>query len=526
MAIAFSSIPANQLVPLFYAEVTSAQEPWAASLQLCLIGHANNGAGFGEGTAVLDQLYLVTRTDATTLFGRGSMLEWMYQKARYNAPAVEIWCIAIPESPGAVRATATITITSASSQTRKGNALWYIAGRGVRINIPAPGMTTLQIADLLVYAINRMSLPCKAARLVSGSAAITLTCRWAGATGNELLISFAGPSGRYESNNPAVVLARTISSVTQFTGGIGEAAPAATFAAIGDKPLDVFVFPITSAGNLDACQDFMDGSAGRWSPFKQLYGHMVTAIRGSFSSLVSFGSLRNDPHMSILAIWKSIFPTWEWASALAAVMITHWANPPEASRPLQTLELRGIAVGSDDDQWFDSTERQILLENGMSTFTVDRDGTARIERVRTTRKYNLYGDPDPSWADAVTMFQAMYFVRQMRSAITGAFPRAALTTQDSGIPGFASASQIRMVINHEYRRMEKLGLVENSELFTQYLIVERDEVDRNRVNCLMRPDMVNQLRVVAVLVETHLELIAGDPGLEVASTDDTAAPEA
>ena len=55
--------------------------------------------------------------------------------------------------------------------------------------------------------------------------------------------------------------------------------------------------------------------------------------------------------------------------------------------------------------------------------------------------------------------------------------------------------------------------MENVDLFARYLIVERNPSDRNRVDVLMRPDFVNQLRVVAALVETHLELDATDPTL-------------
>ena len=90
--------------------------------------------------------------------------------------------------------------------------------------------------------------------------------------------------------------------------------------------------------------------------------------------------------------------------------------------------------------------------------------------------------------------------------MTGTFPRAALTDDDVAIPGFASPGKIRDLIIHEYKRLVALGLVENADLFEQGLIVERNAVDANRVDVFMRPDVVNQLRVIATLVETHLQL--------------------
>ena len=48
-------------------------------------------------------------------------------------------------------------------------------------------------------------------------------------------------------------------------------------------------------------------------------------------------------------------------------------------------------------------------------------------------------------------------------------------------------------------------IVENYELFKQYLVVERDASDPNRLNTLFPPDYVNQLRVFAVVNQFRLQ---------------------
>lgn len=515
MPIDFSYIPPNQLLPLFYAEVTSAQEPINPNLKMCIIGHkAKTTVIADDGTAVENTLYNITRDeDALALFGKGAQLYSQYLSARANAPFAEIWCIACPESVTGVKAVGSITVTHAGSNLHTGVPTIYIAGRPVDVKIGTTS-TKEQIAKALQNAINkRPDMPVKAtgATGAAGEFVVNLACRWAGITGNEIKISYVGPHGRADAVSRNVQLARYFYSAVQMSTGDGETETAGTFAAIGNRPFDVFVFPFTSQNLLDACQDFLDGAAGRWAPSQQLYGHFVTARIGAFQTLYDLGAARNDPHMTILGIMNSIIPSWEWSAALGGIMVTHWAAPPELSRPLQTLELRGLSVGSDDDESFIGLERQQLLEQGISTFHVDRDTTCRIDRVRTTRKSNLYGDPDPSWADAITMFQAMYFVRQMRYEITGAFPRAALSDEPTGINGFTSPQEIEMVVLNQYDRFVTDGLCENAELFSQLLVVERDGTDHNRVNILMKPDFVNQLRVVAALVETHLELVQESP---------------
>lgn len=49
------------------------------------------------------------------------------------------------------------------------------------------------------------------------------------------------------------------------------------------------------------------------------------------------------------------------------------------------------------------------------------------------------------------------------------------------------------------RELEEKGLVENVETFKEQLIVERNADDRNRVDVLAPPDLVNQFRIFACL---------------------------
>jgi len=53
------------------------------------------------------------------------------------------------------------------------------------------------------------------------------------------------------------------------------------------------------------------------------------------------------------------------------------------------------------------------------------------------------------------------------------------------------------------------GLVEDLRNFKRYLIVERDPNDPNRVNVLYPPDLINQLRIFAVLAQFRLQFDRG-----------------
>ncbi|MNU05066.1 Phage tail sheath protein [compost metagenome] len=56
-----------------------------------------------------------------------------------------------------------------------------------------------------------------------------------------------------------------------------------------------------------------------------------------------------------------------------------------------------------------------------------------------------------------------------------------------------------------YRSLEALGIVENTEAFKANLVVERDATNPNRLNVLYPPDLVNQLRVFALLYQFRLQ---------------------
>ena len=515
MPVSFPTLLPNTLVPLFYAEVTSAPQPIVSNLRMLLIGHMNNGEQHGEGTAVANTPYILTGPEASTLFGPGSQLAWMYAAARANAEPAEIWGIAIterPPGPTVIRATGEIVVTAPGSRNRTGVVGFYIAGRVCKIFVE-PTDTQHQIAEKIRKAINGAGHPIRALAVPADpnpkSNIVKVECTWYGYTGNEIRITHTGPRAHVEKTSPNARLSRSLLTLPgSLSGGEGETEAEDIFATVEDMPFDLFVVPDQSPSLMGGVRDFM---VRRWSPYNQLYGHTVSAKIDDLPGQEAFAETHNDPHHSVLAIQQSVCPPWEWASALAGVMVTHWAAPPELSRPLQTLPMYGLFIGSEDSDSFTRNERQTLLDIGMSTFGVDPDGTPRIDRVRTLRQHNEFDPPDRevSWADAITMFQTMFFVRSMKAHIQNTFPRCALTDVPTGINGFVSVDQIRIAIMHNYRLLEGAGLVENSALFSRYLVVERNTFDPNRVDVLMRPDMVNQLRVVAALVETHLQI---DPG--------------
>ena len=174
-----------------------------------------------------------------------------------------------------------------------------------------------------------------------------------------------------------------------------------------------------------------------------------------------------------------------------------YKNDP--ARPLQTGVLVGLTVPNVQDR-FDFNERQSLLSNGIATLCVGASDVM-IERAITTYQRNSFGDPDNSYLDSTTLYTLAYIISALKTAITSKYARHKLANDGTRFgPGQAIVTPkvIRSELIAQYAKLEDKGLVENSELFAKYLIVERNVDDVNRIDVLLPPDVVNQLRIFAM----------------------------
>ena len=98
----------------------------------------------------------------------------------------------------------------------------------------------------------------------------------------------------------------------------------------------------------------------------------------------------------------------------------------------------------------------------------------------------------------------------LAAAQNGAFQIPAGTQVSDGArygagQAIVTPSVIRSELIAQYAAMETDGLVENAELFAKYLIVERNTSDPNRIDVLLPPDLVNQLRIFALQNQFRLQ---------------------
>jgi len=497
MSVSFNYIPANVRVPLFYAEMDNTQAGYFTQNKRSLL----IGQKLAAGSQAVNTAVIVSTTDqAKTLFGAGSMLARMHAAYRAQDPFGEVWCIAVADAGAGVAATGTITVTGPA--TGAGTISLYIGSQLVNVGVSS-GDTATAIATAINAAINAATdLP-----VTSSVAAgvVTLTAKWKGPTGNDINVqdSFRGFSGGQAL--PAGI-ALAYSGSGYLTGGTtNPTLTTGVIAAMGDDEYDYVIHPYTDATSLDAFQVEFGDTSGRWSWSRQVYGHVYTALRGTLSALTTAGALRNDPHHTIAAIDVDCpVPSWEYAADYGGANAVCLNS--DTARPTQTTILNG-ALPPRAGKRFQLSERQSLLNYGIATSYVS-GGVLRVERAITTYQKNAFGQADPSYLDSETLHQLTEVTRRMRNRITGKYPRHKLAkdgTRFGDGQAIVTPKVIRGELIAEYAAMELDGLVENSALFKKYLIVEINANNPNRIDVLLPPDLVNQLRIFALLNQFRLQ---------------------
>ena len=498
MSVSFQNIPQNLRQPLFYAEMDNSQASYfTQNKRALLIGHKLAG-----GSAALDTPYLVASvSQAIALFGAGSMLARMQTKYRASDAFGEVWVIPVAEPAAGAAATGTITVTGPA--TVAGTISLYVAGQLVSVAVVAAD-TSAVVATAIAAAINAVTtLPVTAAAVAS---VVTLTARWKGLTGNDITVvdSYQGQAGG-EALPTGVGLA-----YVGMAGGTGSPVLTAVISAMGDEEFDYVVSPFTDTTSLNALRDELsDGSAGRWGPQRQLYGHVYSALRGTLGSLVTFGQGRNDPHATVAGFEADVpNPSWEYASAYAARNAA-FLNA-DVTRPTQTGELAGILAPRMGKRFL-WVERESLLNYGIATSYVGAGAVVRIQRAITTYRLNTNSQPDPSYLDSEDLHKSAEFLRRMRNVVTSKYARHAVADNGTKFgPGRAIVTPAVMEgeLDAEYQRMEADGLVENFPAWKAARFVERDANNPNRLNALLTPDYVNAARIIAMVNQFRLQFPA------------------
>lgn len=499
MAISFTEIPRNLRVPFVYVEFDNTH----AVSGPALMPYKNLvfGQRLAEGSAPAMQPVRVTSAvQGRQYFGTGSMLDLMLSAQLEANNMTETWVVPLEDDPAAKAATGTVTVAGAPSS---GILNLYIApfyeggtlrGR-VRVAVTS-AMSLDDVASAIADAVNAGALPVAAS---ASAAVVTLTAKNKGEAGNGLAVCvniFDGEKlpdnlqlafeGNPLSGSPTAPCcwAGTVAGIVSYYGNIDPARPFQTlelpgllaprhgvqgmrldggegnpdlsplWAALGDEHYNIMTCPYTDGANLTGLKLELEDRRG---PMRMIEGLCVTAAAGSHSELGALGDAHNSPDLCIMGT----------------------GGP------------------------FTMQEQNLLLYDGISTFSVGTDGGVSVQRLISTYKTSPAGAEDISYLDVNTLLTLGYLRYDFRNYILRKYPRHKLA-DDGTKYGVGQAIITPRIGKAEavarFRVWEEMGLVENADQFKAELVCERNSADPNRLDWMMPPDLVNQFRVGGVNV--------------------------
>jgi len=488
MSISFNSIPINLRVPGAYIEIDNSRAYnglFTLPTTILIIGQKLPGGNVPAMTPTR----ITRKGQADQAFGVGSVIAHMANAFRTANDWNDMFCIAIEDNAAGVAATGTLTFTGAP--TSPGTLNLYLGGRRLQVGISA-SQTIIQIATNIASSINSNNDLAITAAAAGG--VVTVTAKHKGAFGNDIDLRHSYYTG--EGLPAGLGLA-----CSPMTGGTGNPDIQPVLDLIGDTWFTDIVTPYADAPNLGALEAKLDVSYG---PLKMIDGHGWVGARGTHSGLTTLGTSRNSPHLSIVDAHGSPTPPWEWAAAQAGIGAYYLAQDP--ARPLQNLKVAGLlpAPGAD---LFTQQERNLLLYNGVSTSKVDAGGAVVMERIITTYKSNVAGAADPSYLNIESMRTLATLRYDLRTFIPLRYPRHKLANDGTNFargqavvtPGILRAEMIA-----RFGMWEDRGWCEDVEQFKADLLVERNGEDVDRVDALIPPNIINQFRVLAGLLQFRL----------------------
>lgn len=494
MAIQFDSIPSSQLLPLFFAEFSGTAPVGQGDLvKPTLICGQKLAAGTG---ATGTPLRVTSVAEAITLFGRGSVLHLACKRFFAQHPTGDLRVIALADESG-TNASATATVTG--PPTASGSIYLRIGDSLVEVAV-ASGADADDIAADLAEAINaNADLPVTAAvGTAPDEHVVTITHRHDGTIGNQVpltLNALGQPGGETLPAGIGVTL-----SAGKLASGATDPSVSGYITAMGDEAFDVIV-PLL--GNATTLAAFKTEMARRWGPTVALYGHVFSAELDSAADLITYAEARNDKHLSILGLRESsphtwLTPAYEVAAAYGGAAALMLGTDPGAS--LQYKVLTGVWGGTT----FSATERGQLAAAGCGTVIKTAGGEAAIEAEVTTYTENAAGAQDLAWQYTQNPFLLQRFSRLMRARFETRYPSFKLG--DDGNPFSAgqrviTPSVAKAEIVSIYAEMVAAAQMEGLAAFKESIVVERNATNRNRLDVLVRPDLINHLRVVASRIE-------------------------
>lgn len=501
----FEQIPSTLKNPLFFVEIGDPKGTGQAVQTTVIIGQRITGKGTGTNDVPVQ---IFSDDDAAGIAGVGSVAHRVAQHYfASDKSALKVILVPVADPGGSAKAAKTLTFSFSSgvALTTSGPLNFLVAGQVKTVNLTA-GMSLTQIGDAVTLAFGTDEAAAAAlgsdlpVTCTNTAGACAFTARNAGPLGNDIriILNYLGAAGGQALPGNLLV----DDSDAYLSGGTGVPDLTAALLALAPYSMFTLVDPLYSADELlEKKNEFADRWAWDVSSFG---GHWTGVCKETLGDLVGSAKidddLKNDWHGHVAAAPRVPWDGVSLAGAYAGVCTQSLRNDP--SLPCQGLPMSSLYPVRENDR-LTIPELEILTAAGFATLAYDASGVPVISLERSTMLTNSLGAPVTGGEAAQVAYTTQYLVEQMRTFCQTEYARCKLVDDGAQVAeGVAAVTPL--IVKGDLGNLavdwEKAGYIESAAQFKAGLIVERNTLNRNRLDIFASPDLANQLRVMAVRV--------------------------
>lgn len=472
-------VPSNIILPFVGVEFDNSgasTNPGVLNIQALIFGQKT-----AAGTGTKDTIIKVnTAAEVGILGGMGSQIHQMSKKFRANNKTTDLYVYMLDDAAESTAAAYTITVTAATPVA--GEIAIMVDGYRVPVSVIATDTATA-IAAKIVTALTLRESDLPITSISNAEGVVSFSAKNKGTVANGLDVRFNYYDGEAMPSGVTAVFAVA-------TPGATDPALATMITNLGDNWFHVIAGPYTDSTNLGAIEDELADRAG---PVRQIDGVYVCAKKDTDADLITFATAsgRNSQYVAAIACNKFPNAAYEIAAAAAGKFAGSIQN--DAAKPLHRMELVGILPPVRSERAI-LTARNSLAQNGMCTLTTSNG--VQTEACITMYLKNSAGVPDTSYKQLNYVFTLMVLRWRFIQMVLLKYPRAKLADTSANIgpgqqiitPAIGKALAVTWAED-----AERDGLIENMDSFKASVICQRDPANRNKLNWILPPDLMNQL---------------------------------
>jgi phage tail sheath gpL-like len=456
----------NRTPGTFFSLDNSNANTSVANLQTLLIGQM-----LSTGTATPNVPFLASsQTLVNTSCGVSSMLANMMNVYTGDDGFAEIWILPVLDAAGGTAAVNTITYTGPA--TASGSLSLYICGVLVSVAITSGDTATIVATNTVAAIALNPQLPVTA---VAAAGVVTLTAVHKGiAAGDvDLRLNYLGPiNGQNTPAGLTVVFANTTPGATDPTLTTALANLTGQYAFICNPYSGA-----TQVGQVQAIQSDVNGS---WSWLSNTGGGQFSAYKNTYATVQTYGVTNNLQHLSVFGISSSPTPVSSIAASYCAVCANSLRADP--ALPLTAIIMNGVMAPAVSQQ-YTRLMRNVLLYDGIATWTANAAGQVILERAVTSYQTNTVGQPDNSYLDVNTLYTLQAWIATAKTQVSSKYARVKLVNNATPIrPGTntVNPNAIQSEVVAVYQATTDAGLTQDVPTFIKNVAVQ--QVSPNQCN--------------------------------------------